>query len=184
MQIAVILRCTNHENGPTAAMEDLFKPLQALELPEQYRQLVSQLCSASIDGWTLLNPKDASEVMQQMREIREQIGLEEIFSPTLAEISSEVRPVYWSDRGMPVFAAEPGLICLDLDPAPNGSRGQVTYVSTSGSERKLVAGSLDELADKVAKALKDGDLVWSDPYGRGQELCCATGAWGVLYGED
>jgi hypothetical protein len=184
MRLEEMLKQNRIEDKPGAGEVDFCPLLPALDLPEQYRRLILEVRSASIDGWILLDPQGAADAMRQMKEVREQVGLDEIFSPAAEEVSGEIRPVYWSDRWLPVFVAESGLLCLDLDPTPNGLSGQVIYVSTSGSERKLVARSLEGLADKVAKALSEGDLVWADRYGRGLELCSATGAWGVLYGED
>ncbi len=185
MRLEEILKQKNRvEDKPSAGDVDFYPLLPALDPPEQYRRLVLEVRGASIDGWILLDPEAAADAMRKMKEVREQVGLDEIFSAAPGEVSGEIRPIYWSDRWLPVFVAESGLLCLDLDPMPNGLSGQVIYVSTSGSERKLVARSLEGLADKVAKALSEGDLVWADRYGRGLELCSDTGAWGVLYGED
>jgi cell wall assembly regulator SMI1 len=52
--------------------------------------------------------------------------------------------------------------CIDMDPPSRGIMGQVIYVNMRTWERRVLAPSLAVYLDRLATALEDGTLVWSD----------------------
>jgi len=56
-------------------------------------------------------------------------------------------------------------LCVDLDPAPGGTAGQVITMWHDAGERQLIAMSLIEFMQIIVADAEAGDLVWSDEWG-------------------
>jgi cell wall assembly regulator SMI1 len=85
-------------------------------------------------------------------------------------VSSEpdvgVRDDWWSPKWIP-FTHDGGgnHLCIDLDPAPGGSVGQVILMWHDDPRRELRAGSFGGWLSEFAARLERGELVYSEEYG-------------------
>ncbi|WP_363466705.1 SMI1/KNR4 family protein [Halogeometricum borinquense] len=75
----------------------------------------------------------------------------------------EVRDVWWNDQWIP-FARDAGgnLLCIDLDPSPAGSQGQIIVVWHDMPTRPVRASSFAEWFQGYATAIEEGELVYSE----------------------
>ena len=55
--------------------------------------------------------------------------------------------------------------CIDLDPAPGGTMGQIITMWHDAPERKILANSFQGWIEKYTADLISGDLVYSESYG-------------------
>jgi cell wall assembly regulator SMI1 len=74
------------------------------------------------------------------------------------EAEGPVRGHYWSRGWFPVtlLGGASNYHCLDFDPAPGGTVGQVIEVFHDGGERRVIAGDLGEYLARFARALERG----------------------------
>lgn len=63
----------------------------------------------------------------------------------------------WLPIGDPQYSRQ--RLCIDLDPALGGTRGQVIYVGIGDSFRTLIAKSFAELFEQSVNAMEDGRIV-------------------------
>ncbi len=77
-----------------------------------------------------------------------------------AEPDPGVRPVWWHDNWIPVAAnTSRVLVCVDLDPAPGGSFGQLVLYISDTSDRKVIAPSFAAWLERIATRLESGTIV-------------------------
>lgn len=68
-----------------------------------------------------------------------------------------VRKRYWNPRWVPVmFDGTGDFLCLDLDPAPGGRRGQVVWFQKTSKRREVLTPSLDAWLERFAGELERG----------------------------
>ena len=73
-----------------------------------------------------------------------------------------IRPTWWWPKWLPIMANGGGdYLCVDLDPEPDGHRGQLIAYFHDETYRSLVARGFEELIESVANGLASGtfDLV-------------------------
>jgi len=85
------------------------------------------------------------------------------FEDRFGSPDEEVEDVWWNDQWVP-FArdASGNLLCLDLDPSPAGTRGQVIAVWHDMPTRPVRASSFQAWFSDYATAIEDGELVYSE----------------------
>lgn len=137
-----------------------------------WKRLSERVEYMQIDGWHLLEPNISAALASQM------LGnLEYLSDPSIAEcdeVDNGIRPEYWNEKWIPIFAIEHELLCLDFAPSPEGVAGQVIRVSVDGDERRLVAPSFNHFCQRVVEAYEAGDLRFEDT-GGGVELVARGG---------
>lgn len=76
-----------------------------------------------------------------------------------------IRNVWWSAKWIPLtYDGSGNHDCLDLDPAPGGSIGQIISMWHDDAAREIVAGSFRAWLVQYAEGLKSGQLVFSEDY--------------------
>jgi len=81
----------------------------------------------------------------------------------------EITDVWWKPGWVPVASNDSGdFLCVDLDPAPGGSRGQIISYLHAEPRRAVVAATFDAWLGQFVSDLKtdrvtvrDGRLVWT-----------------------
>jgi len=77
-----------------------------------------------------------------------------------------VKAVYWNTAWIPIMNTSSGnYICIDLDPAPNGKKGQIISFWTDIAEREVVFDSFTEMLEDYAEKLQNDEIVFSEEYG-------------------
>jgi cell wall assembly regulator SMI1 len=90
-------------------------------------------------------------------------------SDTFEGIDSEpdegVRSDWWNARWIPLTYNDMGdHYCLDLDPAPGGTQGQIITMWHDMPERTLIAKSFEDWFRQFAEALEAGEYTTSEEY--------------------
>jgi cell wall assembly regulator SMI1 len=76
-----------------------------------------------------------------------------------------VRADWWNPLWLPLtYDGAGNHCCLDLSPAPGGTRGQVIRMWHDDDERTLLASSLTEWTTQYVTALEAGEYVFSEDY--------------------
>jgi len=80
------------------------------------------------------------------------------------EPDGPVKAVWWSCRWIPVtvIAGSTWHHCVDLDPAPGGTSGQVIEIADDDSARRVVAPSFRAFLERVAADLESGRYAVDD----------------------
>ena len=82
-----------------------------------------------------------------------------------SRIDRGIRQVWWSPKWIPLTYNGAGdHHCLDLDPAKEGTMGQIITMWHDDDERKVVASSIRAWLQQYAEQLKSGQLVYSEDY--------------------
>jgi cell wall assembly regulator SMI1 len=84
------------------------------------------------------------------------------------EPDGPIRPYWWHPAWIPVATGGIGVtVCLDLDPAPGGSVGQIVEVIHDEPGRELLADSFTEWLEQFADDLEDDLYEASEEYAGG-----------------
>ncbi len=75
-----------------------------------------------------------------------------------------VRPVQCSAGWIPIGRSARGrdYLCIDVDPAEGGAKGQIIEMAVDYDDRPLVAGSFTELLSKLFEQLQTGEIELED----------------------
>lgn len=77
-----------------------------------------------------------------------------------------VRADWWNPGWLPLtYDGAGNHCCLDLSPAPGGTRGQIIRMWHDSDERPLLAPSFADWLTQYVTALEAGDYVFSEEYG-------------------
>jgi cell wall assembly regulator SMI1 len=110
-------------------------------------------------AFRLLSVREAAREWKMMKELLD--GGE--FRGRRAKPQRGIRPGRWNAGWVPVADNGAGdYYCIDLDPAPSGTRGQVIVVPNDLDERVRVAPSLRHWLARLAAGLRDGEFRLSD----------------------
>jgi hypothetical protein len=140
--------------------------IEGIGLPCDVLWLFRQLAAASLAHWHFCSYQDTTSIRNEMLSIRENIALHEVDESL---VSRQIKPLYWSEFWVPLFATEQNSICVDLDPTNEGVLGQIIRVSHDSDERRWVCNSADELCGLVIEKHELGLLIYQDD-GTGPEL--------------
>lgn len=80
---------------------------------------------------------------------------------SLAEPEGPVRPVWWNEKWLP-FVGEGNMLCLDFDPPPEGTRGQVIEFMKSSGRRTVLFDSVASWLESWADALEADTYYFDD----------------------
>ncbi|MDR2874655.1 MAG: SMI1/KNR4 family protein, partial [Methylobacillus sp.] len=75
-----------------------------------------------------------------------------------------IRDVYWSALWLPLTASDRVCDVLDLDPTPQGRRGQIFEFGMQGGENTLKANSFSEWLEMYITQLENGEYVYAPEY--------------------
>ncbi len=106
------------------------------------------------DGFYVLPIREIIQDWEMLRELVEQGE----FNGRRVTSDNEVRKYWWSPKWIPFAADGHGdYLCLDLDPTPAGSKGQIISVSHESGRRKLVGSSFDNWLAELLEKLNDNE---------------------------
>ena len=80
------------------------------------------------------------------------------------EVDDEVKPVYFSEGWVPIGCSARGrdFLCIDYDPTPKGTIGQIIVFVVDFDERSVVAKNFGDLLDEFLKQAEEGELEFRD----------------------
>ncbi len=113
------------------------------------------LSYALMGEWELLSLEDVITEWETMRDLHLDEAPHDEGTP-----ADPVRPMWWNTRWVPVAYNGGGdLQCVDLDPAPNGTVGQMTTFWHMDAEREQLAPSFRDWLSEYADDLEQGKYV-------------------------
>ena len=87
------------------------------------------------------------------------------FAGTYSEPPAGVKSDWWNPGWLPLtYDGSGNHWCLDLDPAPGGTYGQIIRMWHDDAERPLAAGSFREWMTRYVAGLEAGDYAFSEEY--------------------
>lgn len=134
------------------------------ELPEDFKALY-RAADGEADGQYLLLENRWLPIADIIAEYRiwKQLHEEGVFILNGKDMGCEpedagIKPDYWwNPKWIPLTADGAGNgMMIDLDPAPNGTAGQVIQMWHDDAAREKIAGSLRELFEQYAQDLENG----------------------------
>lgn len=152
--------------GPPASEQDLRRAEQALrvELPETFKDLYrvhdgERGYVGLLGGRELLSIErilDEWNVWKGLLDGGDFVGIE-------SQPEGPIRRDWWNPRWIPISHNGAGdHLCLDLDPASGGIRGQIIEFWHDAAERRVVAPGIGELMEGLATDLEAGRYVWRE----------------------
>lgn len=112
-----------------------------------------------LEGWSLLS---LDEIAGHYETMLDTARLGEVRLDWL-ECEGPVKPLYASPLWLPVAHDHSGnLICIDLDPTPEGAVGQVIEVDFDCSHRRVLAPGLAAYLEQLHQRLVSGELELED----------------------
>lgn len=87
-------------------------------------------------------------------------------TPTTSEPSTGIKNNWWNPLWIPItYDGSGNHYCLDLDPTPEGTFGQVIRMWHDDVERNLIAPSFSNFITNYCHQLTSNSLVFSEDYG-------------------
>ena len=87
------------------------------------------------------------------------------FEGAVSTPDADVRADWWNPLWLPLtYDGAGNHCCLDLSPAPGGTRGQIIRMWHDDAERPLLASSFTEWITQYITALEAGEYVFSEDY--------------------
>jgi cell wall assembly regulator SMI1 len=143
-----------------------------VSLPEGVRQLyrLHNGMSASGEGsaalfnhFRWLPLAEVLESWKDWNEVLEEWGGADPEGPEANEVAKGIQVTTWSPSWIPLTNDGSGdHDCVDLAPAKGGTSGQIIRMWHDMPERTLEAKGVAPWLEALAKAIKDGELAWSE----------------------
>ena len=127
-------------------------------MKQLWQQLENYLSAHNPELLADLNPPATGA---QIRELEQAIGVQlpsdfvcflKVHKGFKPEPQSGVAATWWSDLWIPFAANDEGdCICLDLEPAAEGAKGQVIQVWHDDGGREVLAGSFEKFVSDILR---------------------------------
>jgi cell wall assembly regulator SMI1 len=102
-------------------------------------------------AWRLLK----LDLIDREWSLQEELSAEDVFEDDECEHEDPIQPVWWNAQWIPISSNSSGdFICLDLNPEPGGSIGQIISYWHTDPVRKILAHSFREWLIKFADDLE------------------------------
>lgn len=155
------------DSANTQAISDAEKALQ-VDLPADFKASLGIHDGQSNESMGFV---EASEFLSLSRMVDEWNVWKSLldggeFADTSSEPVGPIKSDWWNPRWIPfTYDGAGNHLCIDLDPAEGGTKGQVITMWHDDPDRRVIAPSFQAWLNKVADGLKNGDYVYSDDYG-------------------
>lgn len=144
--------------GATDAELHISEESMSIELPEDVKQSYrihdgqSNIAPPLMGEWRLLSLKSIKKQWELMKELADKGQL-----TAKATSDGKVQAEWWNCKWIPIAHNGAGdFHCLDLDPTPNGSVGQMICFWHMSEERKVIASSFQIWLKEFAEDLESG----------------------------
>jgi cell wall assembly regulator SMI1 len=160
------------------AFHDLNKPISkeqisllektlSIKLPEEFVYFLKlHNGQAGDSGWII----DGSELLSSERIIDEWTVWNDLlkggdFDDCMEERDNGVKSDWWNSKWIPfTYDGSGNHLCIDLDPAVNGTYGQIITMWHDDGEREVKAKSFMEWFSQYVQDIENGKYVYSDDY--------------------
>jgi cell wall assembly regulator SMI1 len=140
-----------------------------LRFPPDLRRLLSRH-AGSLDerqvlpGWMLFSSERIVDEWRIWEELRREQFVPEDYT---CEPEGPIKGDEWWRLGWIPFCGDGGgnHLCVDVDPPPKGTSGQVISMWHDDAARALIAGSLTEFIEIIAQDAENGLLFWDEEWG-------------------
>lgn len=155
-------------NAPVADSDIVrLETVTGTELPGDFRKFLKNHNGQKPGSEGLIDTEEllsAGRILDEWKVWKELLDKGELKSS--AESEAGVKPVWWSPKWIPItYDGNGNHYCLDLDPAPDGKKGQVIRMWHDSAERELVAPSFKEWFTAYVTGLEKGKYVYSKEWG-------------------
>lgn len=158
------------ELNPSVAAQDLEELEKMIDskLPQDYVDFLKIHNGQERDGEGLI---DTEELLSSERIIEEWTVWKGLLdSGEFADYESKpdkgIKNDWWNSKWIPVtYDGNGNHYCLDLDPASDGSVGQIIRMWHDAAERELIAPSFKDWMDNYLTALNKGEYLYSEDWG-------------------
>ncbi|HEY9733755.1 MAG TPA: SMI1/KNR4 family protein [Drouetiella sp.] len=161
-----------------AVLEGLYPGATAAEIEDVEKKLGVQLPQSMRDFYSIHNGQDDQSpsfmrgtTFLKLDQIHSEWSVwkdlldKEVFIDFLSEPDSGIRSDWWNPKWIPLtYDGSGNHFCLDCDPAPGGTSGQIITMWHDAPERNLQARSFEEWIRDFADGLESGRFVYSEDY--------------------
>lgn len=140
-----------------------------LKLPADLRHLLAKHAGSVgehqvLPGWELFSP---ARIVDEWRIWEELRRTEFVPDGISCEPQGPIRADEWWRLGWIPFCGDGGgnHLCVDMDPPARGKSGQVISMWHDDATRALIAGSLTEFIEILAKDAESGAIAWDAEWG-------------------
>jgi cell wall assembly regulator SMI1 len=154
-----------------------FKSIVGLDLPEPFRDFLSIHNGQKwthlklFDGDRLLSMEDIIDDWESWKSVLPEIDAqcrEDFGFPASSLPEKGIKDNWWNEAWVPITSNGSGdSYCIDLDPTPEGQKGQIIRMWHDVPERELIAPSFTAWINKFINDLDNGVYVRSDEIGWG-----------------
>ncbi|HEY1067083.1 MAG TPA: SMI1/KNR4 family protein [Pirellulales bacterium] len=132
------------------------------EMEQSYKIHDGSWALRMFPGGNLMTIQAIEETWSQWAELADNGA----FAGVVSSPDGPIQPVHWSTRWLPLTVNGTGdCYCVDLDPAPGGSPGQIIWFSHETGPLGVVANSFGEWLTQYADDLEAGRYVFSPEVG-------------------
>ena len=141
--------------GATARELDTLEGFVGHPLPEAFRRTWSEHDGMRTSPLLLLDFLSVEQIADEWRGLRDYEGSS---GGLEADAIGPVKALWTSPAWIPfvLIGGETRHFCIDLDPAPGGSVGQVIHATPKGEERRVVAPDVEAFLEVIASAIRAG----------------------------
>src|SRR5690606_12156798 len=156
-------------NGPATDEELLALEQQLnLTLPQEYKSFLKIHNGQDRDSEGLI---DTEELLSTERVLEEWTVWKDLldngdFDDSQSDPDEGVKEDWWNPKWVPItYDGSGNHYCLDLDPAPGGTSGQIIRMWHDSGERELLADSFAEWIEDYTDQWEEGVYMYSEDWG-------------------
>lgn len=159
------------QSGASDAGIAEFETILSIKLPEDVKasyRIHNGQFAYSLDEKGLIEGREflSLERIRDEWEVWKELLDSEQFEGCESEPDLGIRNDWWNDKWIPItYDGAGNHDCLDLDPADDGTVGQIITMWHDSSDREMVASSLRQWLQKYADGLESGQFVLQENYG-------------------
>lgn len=118
-----------------------------------------------VNGEELLSLQQIYDQWKVWKEVLEDGGFEDEDGPYTSDPQNGIKNDWWNSMWLPVTHNGGGdHICIDLNPAEGGTKGQMIQMWHDDPERSIEAGSFKEWIENYVVLLESGQMVYDKDY--------------------
>lgn len=163
---APILLSNLREPATSAEINDLEKTL-SIKLPKSYIDFLKIHNGQIESGYGLIDLEilNSTEYISSHWSMWDELLRQDEFKTYKSTPDAGIKDDWWNTKWIPITSDGAGNhICIDLDPAQGGKRGQIISMIHDSPERELLANSFEEFIKEYVSDLEKGKCAYYEEY--------------------